>query len=278
MQEKRSQTTSSSFSGGSTGNSRRTIQFGCTIDPRDLGGVDPLKNELTVMKRRLEETEDELNQQHKNVMMLLREKAEAEKRHIKTVEDLERRIEALESQCKGDVEEEITPFGPIYISSSESESEDADQGDHSNDSDEEEGPTEVQTQHEDAAQPPEDPPSRPGYIGRPKEELPLIYLTDPEHLSGAFEVPIIGTILRAIFSIPSIKQKINQPDYRGDFNPVSLELMGFILTLVKFCICEWEYGAHEREDFFVKKHLKDYKDFMTVLHRWKDRDPARALR
>ncbi|KAL0068541.1 hypothetical protein AAF712_004255 [Marasmius tenuissimus] len=170
MQGKRSRTNTSSFRGGSSSNSRRVTQSGYAQDVRDLGGVDPLRNELTVVKRRLEETEDELNQQNKNVMMLLREKAEAEKRHIKTVEDLERRIEALESQCKGDVgeEEEVMPFGPIYISSSESENEDADQGDHSDDSDREE-PTEARRQHEDAAQPTEDSSKRTEYIGKPKE-------------------------------------------------------------------------------------------------------------
>ncbi|KAJ8084617.1 hypothetical protein PM082_003391 [Marasmius tenuissimus] len=395
MQGKRSRTNTSSFRGGSSSNSRRVTQSGCAKDVRDLGGVDPLRNELTVVKRRLEETEDELNQQNKNVMMLLREKAEAEKRHIKTVEDLERRIEALESQCKAQASRKTrtqtkeitrmirtgknqrrhvgsmkmrlsrqrTPPNELNTSGSQRKVHFSENREHwlmfpqNNRASTPTSPSdviepEVALKHaraefdtivvgrcpfsiaekqlaDVAAECWRKASSRCSLNIRTSTEVTIQQIvrrgnnirtrllssavrpsvrktygfdsctttrqdnvktygqlvnnnnfayTDPEHLSGAFEVPIIEDILRAIFSISSIRQKIKQPDYRGDFNPVSLELMGFILTLIKFCICEWERGVHEREDFVMKKHLKDYNHFMTLLRRWNSCDSAHALR
>ncbi|GLB45954.1 hypothetical protein LshimejAT787_4300010 [Lyophyllum shimeji] len=57
--------------------------------------------------------------------------------------------------------------------------------------------------------------------------------------------------------------------YKSYFNPISLNTLALIMTLIQFCIQEWSTGVKVKGAFTEKSFQTDYDSHLTELKKWK---------
>ncbi|KAG6848393.1 hypothetical protein H0H93_000612 [Arthromyces matolae] len=93
----------------------------------------------------------------------------------------------------------------------------------------------------------------------------------PKHQEGYCENPVISSILTAIWFKDAKSAGVI---YEKHFDPISINLLTFILTLVHFGISEWTTGQFKSKVFSETDIASTFEAFYTDLKRWHNLNPT----
>ncbi|KAG7099755.1 hypothetical protein E1B28_001568 [Marasmius oreades] len=97
------------------------------------------------------------------------------------------------------------------------------------------------------------------------EDYAYVY-KDPTKRTGIFENSIIQGILKFFLTQSNMRPFLLASN--SIFNPIPRETIAFILTLVKFCLSEWQTGVHKKTKFYRIKNVGSYERLLNVLEGW----------
>ncbi|KAG6823028.1 hypothetical protein H0H92_011675 [Tricholoma furcatifolium] len=99
------------------------------------------------------------------------------------------------------------------------------------------------------------------------EDKYYFHYKDPKTRSGYLDNPAIMDILAEVcFGAEDAFGVM----YKADFNPIPLETLAFIFTLIYFCLKEWSTGDRIKTNFTEAELDKHYKVFLADLTNWGD--------
>ncbi|GLB45850.1 hypothetical protein LshimejAT787_3300010, partial [Lyophyllum shimeji] len=88
---------------------------------------------------------------------------------------------------------------------------------------------------------------------------------EPKTQSGYCENPVIVSILCATWF-----KDLKSPGvvFKHYFDPITVDTLTLIFTLVHFCLKEWSTGKHVQTEFTEKDLLKQYLVFRADIDKW----------
>ncbi|GLB39212.1 hypothetical protein LshimejAT787_0603740 [Lyophyllum shimeji] len=100
-----------------------------------------------------------------------------------------------------------------------------------------------------------------------KDQGKTFHYKDPKAKAGYCENPIIGNILAALWF-----KDTNSPGiiFQHHFNPISINTLALIFTLINFCIKEWDTGKFKKAVFSEKLERDTYRAICIDLDDWQN--------
>ncbi|KAG6822345.1 hypothetical protein H0H92_014210 [Tricholoma furcatifolium] len=90
-------------------------------------------------------------------------------------------------------------------------------------------------------------------------------------LDGYAQNPVILSVLIAAWFKTEASMGVVFREY---FEPISINTLAFILTVIDFCICEWKTGKQKKGVFSEKIFSEKFEAFATDLKRWSNINPV----